>query len=115
VGFAAAGWLAATRKRITPKRRVTDVTFARSFYDSGSLARPRTQEKGAPADLPAPLYPKNCELLHMRHVPDHAAAFALFVAGGCVHAEIIERLALIGPLLRAVIAGDDFPIAHVLV
>src|SRR5580704_4839665 len=44
--------------------------------------------------------------LGLRDVPDHAAAVAQLVAGGLVHHEIIERLALIGPLLGAVGIGD---------
>ena len=48
-------------------------------------------------------------------MPDHAAAFAGLVARRLVHHEIIERLALIGPLLGAIVTGDDLPIAHVLV
>src|SRR6202049_5393888 len=55
----------------------------------------------------------NHETLLPGDVPDHAATLTGGVTGLRVHAEIINRLALIGPLLAAIIAGDDFKIAHV--
>jgi hypothetical protein len=51
LGSVARGWRRPTgqplpAKRITPKLRVTDVTFGRSFYDNGPQGCLKPKEKG---------------------------------------------------------------------
>src|SRR5258705_1461385 len=53
--------------------------------------------------------------LWLCQMPHHSAAVADLIARSFVHGEVIERLSLIGPLLRTVVARDDFPVTHVLV
>src|SRR5258707_15269682 len=90
--------------------------FQEAFVTVGSQNSGTQRKKEGASWPPAPSFPPRMrERLHVRHMPDHAAAFALLVPGGSVHAEIVKRLALIGPLLAAVVAGDDLEIAHVLI
>src|SRR5215468_3693693 len=47
-------------------------------------------------------------------VPDVIAVVAEDVAGVLVILPVVERLALVGPLLGAVVTRDDRPVAHIL-
>src|SRR5271170_3790375 len=51
-------------------------------------------------------------MLRRSDVPDIVDAVAVRIAGIAVLVEGVERLALVGPLLAAVVARDDAPVAR---